>query len=475
MFPARPTAAVCPCLASAGICSTSTAAAGPANAKTPFAFVSLLLPVSYHDAMPRDDINDDDYVANLLKQDAKNSTTRYSMVGLDALIPKRSQLRAPKPNTRFLRHIIRETDTHNAALLAKEAEESRARLRELERQRRRNEEGERRREQGRLTPPDGDEGSRRHAKRRRIDHSDDDADGKARSRRKDYSDDERGDTRRSRRDEHRSSKEHRSRTVKEGENDRRKAHRKDEDDGGENRNLRSSHSRQHRDRRRRYDSESDEGHHKSRRKDDSHRKDESHRKHRRRKSYSRSRSRSRSASPHSHKHHKSSRSQHRHRSSKHRSRSPDPKRSTRKRKSPNPQSDSDPLEAIVGPLPPPPQPVVRSKGRGAYKANSMAMDERFSSGYDPSVDVHLKSDAEDDWGDALEALRDRQKWKQQGADRLRHAGFTDEQVKKWEKGDEKNEEDVVWTKKGEGREWDRGKVVDDDGDVDLKADWGRLK
>src|SRR5687768_5173539 len=34
----------------------------------------------------------------------------------------------PKPNTRFLRHIIKNTDSHNKALLAKEAAESRARL-----------------------------------------------------------------------------------------------------------------------------------------------------------------------------------------------------------------------------------------------------------------------------------------------------------------------------------------------------------
>jgi hypothetical protein len=37
------------------------------------------------------------------------------------------------------------------------------------------------------------------------------------------------------------------------------------------------------------------------------------------------------------------------------------------------------------------------------------------------------------------------------------------------------EEDVVWTKKGQDREWDRGKVIDEDGDIELKADWGRLK
>lgn len=104
----------------------------------------------------------------------------------------------------------------------------------------------------------------------------------------------------------------------------------------------------------------------------------------------------------------------------------------------------------------------------------MGMDSRFSSAYDPTTDIRPDSDAEDDWGDALEALRDRQRWKQQGADRLKAAGFTDEQVKKWEKGDSQNEEDVVWTRNGQAREWDRGKVVDESGHVELKADFGRL-
>lgn len=104
----------------------------------------------------------------------------------------------------------------------------------------------------------------------------------------------------------------------------------------------------------------------------------------------------------------------------------------------------------------------------------MGMDARFSSTYDPSADVQLTSDAEGNFGDSLEAFRDRQKWKKIGADRLREAGFTDAQVKKWERGDEKNEEDVVWTARGEKREWDRNKVIDDDGNTELKADFGRL-
>jgi hypothetical protein len=103
------------------------------------------------------------------------------------------------------------------------------------------------------------------------------------------------------------------------------------------------------------------------------------------------------------------------------------------------------------------------------------MDAHFSTNYDPKVDVVPNSDSENDWDQALEALRDRQRWKQQGAARLRDAGFGEDFVQKWEKGGEKNEEDVRWKSKGEGREWDRGKVVGDDGSVDTKPEWGRLK
>jgi hypothetical protein len=94
--------------------------------------------------------------------------------------------------------------------------------------------------------------------------------------------------------------------------------------------------------------------------------------------------------------------------------------------------------------------------------------------------VQLDPAEEDDWGQALEALRDRQKWKQQGADRLRAAGFTEEEVEKWKKGGEKKEEDVRWAKKGESREWDRGKVFNADSEDELlpkevDLEFGRLK
>jgi hypothetical protein len=32
-------------------------------------------------------------------------------------------------------------------------------------------------------------------------------------------------------------------------------------------------------------------------------------------------------------------------------------------------------------------------------------------------------------------------------------------------------EDVKWSKKGEGREWDRGKVMNEDGHIEVKAPW----
>jgi hypothetical protein len=138
-----------------------------------------------------------------------------------------------------------------------------------------------------------------------------------------------------------------------------------------------------------------------------------------------------------------------------------------------PDYDSDPLDEIIGPQPAP-VPQVRSRGRGTLSLGS-GIDARFSATYDPSVDVQLDPDEENDWDQALEALRDRQKWKQQGADRLRAAGFTEDEIRKWEKGGEKTEEDVKWARRGEGREWDRGKVVDDDGIVTVDPGWGRLK
>lgn len=124
------------------------------------------------------------------------------------------------------------------------------------------------------------------------------------------------------------------------------------------------------------------------------------------------------------------------------------------------EADSDPLDDLIGPAPPP---KVLPRGRGGFKGSS-GMDSRFSSDYDPKSDVQMNEDTRDDWDDALEVLRDRARMKLQGADRLRQAGLAEDQVKKWDAGGERTIDDVQWTKKGEKREWDRGKDVEQDDD-----------
>ncbi|EAW09291.1 uncharacterized protein ACLA_034940 [Aspergillus clavatus NRRL 1] len=162
---------------------------------------------------------------------------------------------------------------------------------------------------------------------------------------------------------------------------------------------------------------------------------------------------------------------------------------------------SDPLEELVGPLPPKQDGLhgsgpIRSRGRGAYRPNASNIDAHFADDYDPTLDVQLEDDnliessrpsrrpvaglmtGDDDWELALEALRDRTRWRQKGEERLREAGCNNAVVDRWKHSssapggdDEGRLEDVKWSKKGEGREWDRGKFVDADGHVDVKASW----
>lgn len=108
---------------------------------------------------------------------------------------------------------------------------------------------------------------------------------------------------------------------------------------------------------------------------------------------------------------------------------------------------------------------VRKRGRGALKETS-GIDGRFEKGYDPAQDISLDSDDEDaqDWDMALEAMRDRAKWKRNQAARMREAGFDEKDIQKWEKGSlgqtdrEPDLKNVRWSRKGETREWDAGKV-----------------
>ncbi|MCJ1359072.1 MAG: hypothetical protein MMC33_009072 [Icmadophila ericetorum] len=389
----------------------------------------------------------DDYVAKLLTKDAKESTTKYSALGLQALLPKRPTNNVPRANTRFLKNIIRETDSHNAALKAKETEESRLRLKRLGHEDRALEISSSRKRRDKHYGEDT-----KHSRKRRRAESDDDVE------------DEQHRDRKCHDPRSRSTKGYRSSTKsrEEGRLSPPPGLSGEEDEKSE---RKSKHHRKHH----KYRSRSRSEHHPSRKSDSRKHKERSssrslhrdveHRKSRRRKD----RSLSRSPSPER----KSCR-----RRRKHAKAVSSPLAETNEEKG----LDSDPLEAIVGPVPPPPvNRKIKFRGRGTF-SSSTAIDNHFSNTYDPSADAQPKSDSEEDWDQAIEAFRDRQKWKQQGAERLKAAGFTDEEIKKWEKsGTERSEADVRWNLKGEGREWDRGKVVGEDGSIETGVEWGRLK
>ncbi|KAL3466714.1 hypothetical protein BJX64DRAFT_249716 [Aspergillus heterothallicus] len=382
------------------------------------------------------DVDNDDYVAQVLADEARNSSMKYSSLGAEAYMTRRPTGSAPKPNTRFLRHIIKETDNHNTALKRKEEREARERMRQLQ----------------------GQESSSTKDRYRHRSHRSDDRTS-------------RRDTRKDEEHRHRSHRErHRSRSPSLDKNRGRPFERRNERrDREEDRHRRSRKSYRHR-------------------------------------SYSRSRSRS----PHGRdpKHRDRDRS-HRKRSSR-RSRSPESKerrkeeRTTREKNIsfPAPESqyehsgnESDPLEDLVGPLPKE-KALIRSRGRGAFKPNSSNIDAHFLPNYDPALDVQPDHDdsesgnrstrrpvaglmtGDDDWELALEALRDRARWKQSGEERLREAGFNTDIIDRWKTNtsvaagnDEGRIGSVKWSTKSEGREWDRGKFINKDGHVDVKASW----
>ena len=117
---------------------------------------------------------------------------------------------------------------------------------------------------------------------------------------------------------------------------------------------------------------------------------------------------------------------------------------------------SDPLDEFIGPAPPPKSPIQR-RGRGTISAFS-GINERFAEGYDPKQDVNIGGDG-DEWPDAVEAFRDRQKLRQSQQERMKAAGFSDKDLLRFnDASKEKGETDVKWTKAGEQREWDIGKT-----------------
>jgi hypothetical protein len=350
-----------------------------------------------------------------------------------------------------LKNIIRETDSHNTALRAKEAAESRARLRELRKGN--GASGSLESSHGRLSREDEP-----FRKRRRVE-----TEQEARSDRRR----ENGETH-SRRDRDKDSRSHRSHR-------RNREDRYDSDEDQEDRARHRHRRHHHRSHRQRSEERSLERYKRSTRDHDRPRSsresnpgsrspDRKHGTHRHlRRSTSPISGDSEESCPHKAIGNKEKASPKHLRNGSSNAEKPDH----------SPASDSDPLESIIGPPPPPPAPKIVARGRGTF-ASSSAMDSHFSSNYDPAADVQPDPDIDEDWDMALEALRDRQKWKTQGAERLKAAGFTEEEVQKWEKGGEKREEDVRWKGRGEGREWDRGKVVGEDG-IETVPEWGRLK
>lgn len=441
----------------------------------------------------------------------------YLLRAINQQLPSRSYERAPKPNKNFLRNIIRDTDNHNAALLAKENAEARAKLRTLtgekdtdsrrskkyaegtegrHRKRRRSEDSERERSvsrdrkksrrhrERRDTSPEREDRYRKKRRRRAEECQEDDRDHHRHIKRRhegndgDDSDDDakERDRRRNKRRRRHEDESHTKHRV-----DRHKRHRHHEEEQSEER--RSRHSRRHHDWKDRDSSRAPDS--------------ESNREHRSRKSR-----RSNEESRHKHRHESEERGPWRNRSdedtrgeSYYSQISPnDIVQSIEFSPSPVPQGDyslqpksalsdietdkdltshagSDLLEELFGPLPPrAASPDVPTKGRG--NLSSTAMDARFTEDYHPSMEMQSDTDQ-----DELEAMRDREQWRLRGADRLRAAGFSEDVIKNWQNGGEKKEgnvEDVKWAKQGEAREWDRGKVLDEQGNVDLKPKWGGL-
>ncbi|KAK0656309.1 hypothetical protein B0T16DRAFT_399052 [Cercophora newfieldiana] len=398
--------------------------------------------------MSNDTILTDDFVAGILAKEANDASIRYSSIGLEAFRSAKPANKA-KPNTRFLGRIIKETTSHNAALLAKEAAEAQARLDDLTEA----EEKKRRK----LNP------SSRDIRRRQLGDISSILLGRKRARSSDETDGASHDKdtpsagdkekRISERDHRR--KEDRRRSDKEPE-DRtrdRRSHRSDR-----NEDKRTREGRRHRDRSRSPASEPHRHRQRSPLSDD----DDDHDDRRRRRRRS-GRGPDRSGGDliqndllRRKRHGRLTADEDLVTSA------PDSKKSllehptsSSRRRLADGDDESDPLDDLIGPALPPKSPVQR-RGRGMRGA--AAMDSRFSDGYDPQSDAQTEPEDTGNWDEAVEEFRDRQKWKQQGADRLRAAGFTEDEIKKWEKGGEKDIDDVRWTKAGEKREWDRGKA-----------------
>lgn len=317
-----------------------------------------------------------DYLTALLKEDALAISKRVSA---NAFPSKKRAVDAPRANTRFLTNLIRNTDSHNSALLAREAHEAKvkaSRHREASKRPDRAVYSVRGRHDGR----DGQTDPVTN-KRRRVEY----------------------------------------------ETSRRSESLGDDDALSRHRRSRTEHSSTH--------TRSSQ------------------------RSRKRSRSRSRSRSP-----------KRTHDSNSQRLR-PDSSRysQTLHHRDSHAQSES---EDDLGPQP------ASSRSRRQSSTRIREIDKHFRPDYDPSTDITLDPDdfvsdtrlksLENDWDQALEALRDRQKLVKHGKDRLLAAGFRQDEVDRFtgsramsslgSAGANDSSHGVVWKEKGQAREWDLGKI-----------------
>ncbi|KAK0609339.1 hypothetical protein B0T17DRAFT_621680 [Bombardia bombarda] len=397
--------------------------------------------------MANDTILTDDYVAVHLAKDANNASIKYSSMGLEAFRPTKPSIKA-KPDTRFLGRIIKQTTNHNAALSAKEAAEAQARLEQLTEAggKRRNLEPNpvdiRRRQLGAIS-------SILLGGKRKPQATEKGDDGGSTSRTATAPEDSKG--KRPLSNDHRRSKESlrpEDDEVKNQTRERRHA-RKDQRLRERSRSPQAS-LRKHRHRSPLGGGNDDDD-------------DDNGRQHTRRSRHQSERSGKERASRSGGDLIATRRS---HCSAPSRGLVSDPSSSrTKHGRRPTPaaeEEDSDCLEDFIGPAPPSRPPAVWPRGRGVAHGMEI-MHSRSSDACDPKSDMQLDPEETDDLDEAVETHFDRQKWKQQGAHRLRAAGFTDEQVKRWEKTKPDGEpdlDDVQWSKAGERREWDWGKEDD---------------
>jgi hypothetical protein len=408
----------------------------------------------------------DEYVSSLLTSQAKRQSIAYSTLGFRAFL-KNAGKEGPvgKPNTRFLNNVVKNVDGFNAALARKEEKESRERLKELKRRDGEKMHGYKAEERRSPRSAEEDWKIRRRRERSRSPTPRRRDESKLRERRRrhrlDYSSHEESTSRRGRLSERRArvdksdddqpSRSYRDKRVHEDLAIERKRRRHHEKTDGES-CLRHSHHRTERnteERRSRHTVSDDDTTERRRR--------EFHRNHRH---STREASRTRR---HRHRHLDREESLRESSSSAkvENNHTPCPKS-----KSPSPESQRSPFgptEPIQGPE------YLLSKGRG--RMNGGTLDAKFASSYDPRKDVVDQhddlgddmADGEDDWGVALRALRAREIYVLSGAMTER---LSETQMQSQSTG---------WPTYSKGeREWDKGKVLLDDGSIGTKA-WGDSK